>query len=133
MECDFGFICDYAEQDAKLHAVGMGWDMVYATGVPTMHPVMTFVAKLRGSLAEAGVKDMSLRIIDADVEDVIPPVEQQINFEVKPGQLSAAATILVNMYGLQFKKFGQYAIHLVVQGVEMKVVHFTVATPPTTG
>lgn len=132
VEVEFAFICDYAEQDRKLHAVGIGWDTIFAQQVPTRHPQMTFAAKLIGSVAEAGSKDFSLRLIDADGEDVIPPITGQFPFEVKPGQLEAAANIVLNMGGVEFKKYGAHAMHLVVQGLQMKVVRFAVAPPPQT-
>lgn len=132
LELEFAFLSDYAEQDRKLHAVGIGWNTLYAQGVPTRHPHMTFVARLVGSVAEAGTKDYGLRLIDADGEDVLPPVAGQFAFEVKPGELSASATLIMNMVNVDFPKYGRYAIHLLVQGVEMKVIRFSVLEPPQT-
>jgi hypothetical protein len=34
MECQFAFICDFAEQDGKLHAIGIGWDAIFAPQLP---------------------------------------------------------------------------------------------------
>lgn len=132
MDCDFAFLCDFAQQDRKLHAIGIGWDVIYAAAIPVVHPTMTFVASLRGSIAEKGTKEIGVRLIDADGEDVVPPVEQQMPFEVKPGQLEARANVILQFTGVQFKKYGQYAIHLTVQDNEMKSVPFRVAEMPQT-
>lgn len=132
MDTDFAFICDYAEQDTKLHAVGIGFDTIFATALPAIHPVVTFVARLRGSVAERGLKSLSLRLIDAEGQDVSPPVEGQMQFDVKPGQLAAAANVVIAMQGIQFTKWGEHAFHLLVQDREMARVPFSVSEPPTT-
>ena len=132
MECKFAFICDYAERDRKLHAIGIGWNALYAQTLPTMHPMMCFVAVVRGTIAEVGTKSVSVRLIDADGEDVIPPLQHQVSFEVKAPLLEGDIQLVMNLVNLQFKKYGPYAIHLVVQGHEMASVSFNVSEPPTT-
>ena len=127
MECDFAFLCDYAEQDRKLHAVGIGWDTIYARSVPFTHPVMCFVARLRASVDEQGAKTVSLHVIDADGVDVLPVAEQHMPFEVAADQLAATANMVFQFQGIQFAKFGQYAIQLRVEGIEVAEVPFTVA------
>ena len=132
MERQFAFVCDYAEQDNKLHAVGIGWETIYTANMPCTHPVMCFVAGLRGTIAEAGTKSISLRLIDGDGEDVIPPMHHQVHFEVKQPQLESNLRIVMNFVNVQFKKYGPYAIHLVVQGNDMGSVSFHVSEIPTT-
>ena len=132
MERQFAFVCDYAEQDNKLHAVGIGWETIYTANIPCIHPVMCFVAGLRGTIAEAGTKNVSLRLIDADGEDVIPPMHHQVPFEVKQPQLEANLRVVLNLVNIQFKKYGPYAIHLVVQGNDMGSISFYVSEIPTT-
>ena len=34
MECRYTFLCDYAERERKLHAIGIGWDTIYAASLP---------------------------------------------------------------------------------------------------
>jgi hypothetical protein len=132
MECQFAFVCDHAEQDHKLHALGIGWDTIYAQSLPCLHSTMGFVAGLRGSLAEAGTKTVMLRLIDADGEDVIPPMENQVAFDLRPPLLEGNLRIVLNLVNVQFKKYGPYAIHLVLQGNEMASVTFNISEMPTT-
>ena len=132
MQCEFAFLCDYAEQDRKLHAVGIGWDTIYSATTPAKHPMMCFVARLKGTAAEKGSKDISIRILDADGEDVISPIDQQLGFEVQPPKLTGYLNIVAQFGGVDFKKYGSYAIHLVVQGNEMASVPFEVSLLPTT-
>lgn len=131
MECKFAFICDYAQQDRKLHAIGIGWEGLYAPVLPCLHS-MSFVASVRGTIVEAGTKTVALRLIDADGEDVLPPIEHQVTLEIKPPRLEGDINLVINLNGVQFKKYGPYAIHLVVQGNEMASVSFNVLEALTT-
>lgn len=94
--------------------------------------MMSFVARLKGTAAEKGSKETIIRLLDADGEDVVPPMQQQLGFEVQPPKLFGYLNIVVQLGGLQFKKYGSYAIHLVVQGNEMASVVFDVGLPPST-
>lgn len=133
MEYRFAFLCDYAQQHAgKLHAIGIGWDTIYALAVPATHPSMGFVATLRGTIAEAGTKELTLRIIDADGADVIPPMQNQVPFEVKPPQLYGSLQVVIQLTGLVFQKYGSYAIHMLVQGEEKVNLPFNVSPIPST-
>ena len=132
MECDFIFLCDYATRDTKLHAVGIGWDNLYAATLPVRHPVMCLVARLSGSLAENGTKDISLRLLDADGTDVVPAMTQQVAFEVKSPRLVGTMQLVMQMGGIEFQKYGAYALHLLLQGNEIGSVSFNIAEPPST-
>lgn len=94
---------------------------------------MCFVASLRGTIAESGTKDIKLRIIDADGDDVLPVYQQQVPFDVKPPLLAGNIDIVIALGGLEFTKYGPYAFHLVVQGNEMVTLPFNVIEPPKTG
>ena len=130
MDIEFAFLCDYAQQESKLNAIGIGWDTIMAPELPVRHTIMTFVARLRGSVAEAGVKDVTLRIIDADGQDVIPPVQQQMTFNVQSPALAGFLNVVVQLGGLEFQKYGAYAIHLLLGGNELARVAFQVVQPP---
>ena len=95
------------------------------------HTIMTFVARLRGSMAEAGVKDVAIRIIDADGQDVIPPVQQQMQFNVQAPALFGFLNVVIQLGGLEFRSYGAYAIHLLLSGNELARVAFQVIQPPT--
>jgi hypothetical protein len=70
------------------------------------------VASVRGSIAENGTKDVSIRLIDADGEDIIPALRQQLPFEVKPPRLEADINIVANFNNVQFKKYERSAQRL---------------------
>ena len=134
MECEFAFICDSAQQGAgvKLHALGIGWDTIYAPELPARLPTLSFVARLKASVAEAGTQDISIRLINADGGDVIPPIEQQIPFEVPSQALVGYLNVVINLNNLELKTYGAYALHLVANKHEMVHLSFNVSPPPTT-
>jgi hypothetical protein len=131
MEIEFAFLCDYAQQESKLNAIGIGWDTIMAPELPVRHTIMTFVARLRGSITEAGVKDVTIRIIDADGQDVIPAVMQQMQFNVQAPALFGFLNVVIQLGGLEFQKYGAYAIHLLLSGNELARVAFQVVQPPS--
>jgi hypothetical protein len=125
MECEFAFLCDFAEQDRKLHAVGIGWETIQAPSVPHRQPNMGIVVRLRGSAAEAGEKDMSVRLLGADGEDVITAIQQVVNFE--PRGLEGHVNLVVQLTNVQFQSFGSYAAYVTVGGEQKARLPFTVA------
>lgn len=133
MQCKYAFLCDYAQDSGgKVHAIGIGWDTIFAGALPATHPSMCFVASLHGSVAESGTKQIELRLIDADGENVIPPIEAQLPFEVQPPRLEGTINLVVQLAGIQLPKLGAYAIHMLSQGHEMTSVSFRVVSAPTT-
>jgi len=131
---DFAFICDYAESGNKLGALGIGFDTIYAPQVPCVHPNFHLVMQLRSSVAEAGQKDVEVRLIDADGKDVIPPLSAPMEVpQPPPGAMDTQARLVVGFGGVCFPAYGQYALHVVVQGNEMVRIPIRVAQPPTTG
>jgi hypothetical protein len=114
LDTEFAFICDFAEQDRKLHAVGIGWDQITARSVPHRQPNIGVVTRLRGSIAEKGTKDISIRLIDADGRDVIPAIQQQVEFN--PNGLEGHVNVVVQMSNIPLSTYGAYAIHVLVAG-----------------
>jgi hypothetical protein len=130
VDTEFAFLCDFAEQDRKLHAVGIGWDQITARSLPHRQPNIGVVARLRGSIAEKGAKDISIRLIDADGGDVIPPIQQQVEFN--PNGLEGHVNVVVQMSNIPLNRYGPYAIHVLVHGEQKARLAFDLVEPPTT-
>lgn len=131
MELDFAFICDYADAGGKLSALGIGIDTIHAAGVPVTHPQFHFVSQLRYSVAEAGQKDIAIRLIDADGVTIGTPIEASMPFPQPPqGNLEATGRIAVAFNNVTFPHFGAYAIHLLISGHEICRVALRIAEPP---
>ncbi|MBI2843892.1 MAG: hypothetical protein HYX78_10875 [Armatimonadetes bacterium] len=134
MDVDFAFICDYAEPGNKISALGIGFDTIYSPQVPCVHPSFHLVAQFRASIAEAGSKDIEIRLIDADGRDVIPRFKGKLNVPQPPsGALDTVGKLVVGFAGVRFPDYGQYALHVVVQGNEKVRIPLRVAQPPATG
>ena len=133
MRCDYAFLCDFAEESGgKLHAIGIGWTAIYSSSVPVIHPQLSFVASLSGTIAEAGAKSIELRLIDADGANVIPPIQAQMNLVVQEPALEGRMNLIINLNSLELRQYGEYAFHLVVQGNDMVRAPFSVVAPATT-
>lgn len=134
MRTDHAFICDYAlEAGGKVHAVGIGWTNIQTSLMPVTHSTMTLVVRLSGSIAEAGTKEVGLKLIDADGANVLAPFEREVEFVVDPPALEGQMNIVANFNAVMFEKYGQYAFHVLVQGTEMARVPFTITEiSPTT-
>ena len=131
LEVEFAFLCDYADNSAKLHALGIGFDALYAANVPATHPVMHAVVRLRFTSVETGEKQFGIRVIDADGKLVVTPVDGTIR--VSPpasGRTSVANTVALALHGLKLEQYGDYAVSWLVDGAEVKRLTFTVMPPP---
>ena len=134
MDIDFAFICDSAEIGSKIYALGIGFDTIHATQVPAKHPHFALVAQFRASAAEVGDKEIVISLIDADGANVIdPPITGTFNIPAPPaGATESIGRMLVGFDNVEFPRFSQYSIHVVVQGREEIRIPLRVAQPPGT-
>ena len=80
MNVEYAFLCDYADPGAKLTAVGIGIDSIYAPSVPAQHPQLFAVLCLRFSLNETRrTKSFEMFLQDADGQNVIPPISATVD------------------------------------------------------
>lgn len=129
MDIDFAFICDYAEIGNKINALGIGFDTIHVQQIPHFY----LVAQIRASVAEVGDKQIEIRLIDADGVDVIPPVSGSFNIpRSPPGATESLARIVIGFNNVQFPRFTQYSLHVVIQGREMVRIPLRVMQPPAT-
>lgn len=90
--------------------------------------------QLRSSVAEAGLKDVAIRLIDADGKDTIPPLSAKMEVPRPPsGAIDTQGRLVVGFAGIEFPAYGQYALHVAVQGNEMVRIPIRVTQPPITG
>ena len=73
LRCNYAFLCDFAQEagGGKVNALGIGLVNIQAATLPAKHPQMTFAASLSGTIAEAGMKRVELRFIDADGNNIL--------------------------------------------------------------
>ncbi|MEZ4554779.1 MAG: hypothetical protein AB7L91_08145 [Dehalococcoidia bacterium] len=133
MNLDYAFLCDSAQEGGgKVHALGIGFDTIAAAGAPVTHPLLTVVLQLRYSVAEAGDKALSVRLIDADGRNVVNPVDHTVPFPSPEGARTNTARLIVAFAGVQFAAFGDYAVHVTVNGGEIASLPLSLvpAAPP---
>ena len=134
MKVDFAFVCDYADPGNKLGALGIGFDTIYAPQVPCLHSSFHLVVRVRSEAAEAGPKDVEVALRDAEGKDVIPPLPVALEVrQPEPGAEEATATLVVGFAAVLFPAYGQYTLHVAIQGNEMVRIPIRVAQPPATG
>ena len=102
-----------------MHALGIGIDGVQGDSLPMTHPRFIIVCVVGYSAAEAGDKQMGIRLLDPDARDTIPPIEQGITFSTREGVVDAKARVIVEVNNVTFQSTGPYAFHVVIDGNEM--------------
>jgi len=133
VDVDFAFICDYAETTQKVNALGIGFDKIYTAKLPVRHAHFHVVAQVRFSLTEVGLKEMEVRLIDADGGNVVPPIQGRLEVPTPmPKSLDATGRLNVGFGNVQFKEYGRYSVRVTIQGREMVSIPFMVIEPPKT-
>lgn len=132
MNCDFAFVCDYAEVTGKINALGIGFDTIYAPKAPTKHPSFFLVIQLRANVVEAGEKNLEVRLIDEDGADVIPAIKGKFMIPRPPTGTESVGRIALQLQNVEFPRYGSYSLHAVVEGLEVVRVPLKVSLPPQT-
>ncbi|MBI4298527.1 MAG: hypothetical protein HY666_02050 [Chloroflexi bacterium] len=131
MDVNFAFLCDYADNSAKLTAVGVGFDTLYAPKVPTRHGLFYAVISIRFSITEFGSHKVGLHLIDVDGNPQIPPLEATISVTQPPtGYLYRNQLIALALYGVGFARYGDYSVRWTVDGREVTSLPLKVVEPP---
>ena len=132
MEVNFSFLCDYADNSAgKLTAVGIGFDTIYARAVPVTHPMLYAVVGLQFSSVEIGPKQIGIRIVDADGNEIAPPLNAQVNVPPPaPGFTYRTFRLVMGIGNLKFEVFGDYAVVWLMGETEICRVPLKLAEPP---
>ncbi len=132
MQLDFAFLCDYADAGNKINALGIGFDTIFAKEAPAMHPLFFVVVQLRASAAEVGNQPFTLHLIDADGANVMDPIQASLNIAPPPaGVRENIARLAIRLNNINFPKFSDYAVRVLIQGREVASLPIRVAkTPP---
>lgn len=130
MQCDYAFLSDFASDRAGyVAAVGVGIDSLVAPQMPATHPHIFLVAQLRCHASEIGVKQMKIRLIDAQNNAVIEQSGQATFGKPDRGEYSVARLVL-GFYMLTFQQYGSFNFTIEVEGKELARMPFQVLNPP---
>lgn len=130
VDLDFAFLCDSAQESGgKIHALGIGFDTILAPNVPATHPLLTVVAQLRYSITEAGAKSLAIRAVDADGQNIVEPIDRTIEFPTPPRRPTNTARLIIALTAVRFASYGDYSVHIAINGSEIARLPLTVAAP----
>src|SRR5512138_169110 len=131
MHTDFAFVCDFAEAGAKIDALGIGFDTIFAPQLPVRHPHFSLVVQLRASNAEAGQKKIGVSVVDDDGKDLLQPIQGQFNLPRVEGRTYSLGRFVMEFNNIEFKSYGEYTVAVTVEGIEIASIPFRVSQPPT--
>ncbi len=118
MKTEVFALCDAATQwGGKLNILGT-FDTIFSPQLPATHPQCSIALRLRFEKIEdeEGEHRIKVSIVDDDGHLVVPSFDLGLNVQMADEAQSVAANWVINLQRLQFKRYGQYAIHLAVDG-----------------
>jgi hypothetical protein len=114
MEIEIFTLCDFAQDNnSKLTVVGT-FDSIHSKQFPFVQQSFSVACRLRFSEKETGGHDMRLRFTDSKGNELIKPIEGQMNIaQPRNGQYSAV-NLVFNFNQVKFEKAGRYSFELYI-------------------
>lgn len=131
MNLELFTICEAAtDYQGKINVLGT-FDAIQGRAVPVVHPHCAVAVRLRFAKSEEGEHLLKINIIDEDGKPVVKPFETKgtVRFGNTP-RTSVAVNMILNLQGLKFASFGEYAVDLSVDGAHMASLPLTVSQLP---
>jgi hypothetical protein len=130
LDVQYAFLCDFAEESGgKVHALGVGIDQVQMPVVPATHPQLSVAVAFGYEGSEARTRALVIRVIDADGHGIIPPIDGQLTLN-DPGGAVGHGRVLVQLTGVQFQHYGDYAVEVAIARVNVASLPLRVVSPP---
>ena len=125
------FLADAVQASGgKLHALGIGWQVIQTTAFPARHDRVGIGLIVRTVAAEAGQHTLTLTLLDpAGAARAFGPrgaLEASFTSPNGPG----TATLALNLDGLIFETGGEHTFVLAIDGAERTRLRFRVQTTP---
>ena len=114
MEIEIFTLCDFAQDNnSKLTVVGT-FDGIHSKQFPFVQQSFSVACRLRFSEKETGGHDMRLRFTDSKGNELIKPIEGQMNIaQPRNGQYSAV-NLVFNFNQVKFEKAGRHSFELYI-------------------
>ena len=130
MNIETFLLCDAAtQQQGKLNVLG-AFDNIWAKKIPAKHPACSIATRIRFSKIEDGNHSVKINIIDLDGQNIGPKLEGNISVQTKSNVDSSVTNLILNIQGLEFKKYGQYRVNLAIDGQEVASLPLRVTEAP---
>lgn len=133
MRVDFAFLCDAAaESQGRIHALGIGLEQIGAPSLPAVHPRAVAVIRFSFTRADAGVRQFSVHVRDADGREAITPIEGNLTLTVGEQATLMRANMVIELQRLELRSYGPHEVQVHIDGDEVVALRFEVAqmNPP---
>ncbi|HJX08408.1 MAG TPA: hypothetical protein VJ736_10095 [Actinomycetota bacterium] len=130
MEID-AFLADSVQAaGGKLHALGIGWQVIQASAFPVRHDRIGLGLVVRTTPDEAGAHTLSISLVDpkGEARSFGDKPSFEATFASPDGE--GTATLALNLDGLVFEIEGAHTIVLGIDGAEAARLPFRVQTLP---
>lgn len=105
-------LCDHGQDfQGKLVIVGT-FDTIWSTNFPVTHPLCSVALRMRFSRKELGRHKISLRVIDSNNSELIPPIVGEADVKEPQSNEQEHSTInaIINLANLVFPNPGRYSV-----------------------
>jgi hypothetical protein len=112
-------ICDAAvDYGGRLSILG-AFDVIHAHRFPAVHPHCSVALRIRFDRIEYGAHPFILNIVDEDGNNIIPPIQGNMEVKMPPGFISSAVNVVLNLQGLKFERPGEYSVNFELDGEQV--------------
>ncbi len=130
MEIEVFALCDAAvDYQGRLSILGI-FDSIFAANIPAVHPQCSVALRLRFSRIEEGKHKLSLHIVDTDGRLIIPQLDGEFAIQLQEPDRQGSVNLVLNLQGLSFTTYGEYAVNLAIDGRELGSLPFWVKQSP---
>ena len=129
MEVEIFTLCDAAaDYQGRLSILGV-FDTIFTVNLPALHPHCAVALRIRFSKIEEGKHSLALHIVDNDGKMIIPPLNGEFGIQLAENDRHGAINLVLNLQGLSFNLYGEYAVNLAIDSLELKSLPFWVKRP----
>lgn len=129
MEIEVFTLCDAAaDYQGRLSILGI-FDTIFAANLPALHPQCSVALRIRFSKVEEGKHNLALHIVDNDGNMIIPPLNGEFGIQLAGNDQHGAINLVLNLQGLAFNRYSEYAVNLAIDSHELGSLPFWVKQP----
>ncbi|MEK7441921.1 MAG: hypothetical protein AABZ78_14070 [Chloroflexota bacterium] len=129
MDLEVFTLCDAAaDYQGRLSILGI-FDTIFAASLPALHPQCSVALRIRFSKVEEGKHNLVLHIVDNDGNMIIPPLNGDFGIQLPGNDRHGTINLVLNLQGLSFNRYGEYAVNLAIDSNELDSLPFWVKQP----
>lgn len=129
MEIEIFTLCDAAaDYQGRLSILGV-FDTIFTANLPAAHPHCAVALRIRFSKIEEGKHSLALHIVDSDGKMIVPPLNGEFGIQLAGDGVEGAINLVLNLQGLTFSSYGEYAVNLAIDSQKLDSLPFWVKRP----